>query len=130
MYGILSGLAFFLFSGTVTAVIPNSFFRRMTQVTTLDYLFLFVTSLLVGIFVALHFFHKGNRACTASAVSGGIGGFVSFSCTVCNKFLVLALGTAGVLAFVEPYRPLIGLLGIGLLGFSVALKIKDIRKPG
>jgi hypothetical protein len=130
MYGILSGLAFFLFSGMVTAVIPNSLFRRMTQVTALDYIFLTVTSILVGIFVALHFFHRGSRVCTASAVGGGIGGFVGFSCTVCNRLLVLVLGVTGVLAFVEPYRPLIGLLGIGLLGFSVVLKIKDIRKPG
>lgn len=129
LYGLLSALAFFLISGVVTKLIPNDFFLRMTPITLLDYFFLTATSTLIGVFVALHVFHKHeSKVCTASAVGGGVGGFLAFGCSVCNQILVLLLGVAGVLAFVEPYRPVFGLVGIGFLGVAISLKVREINK--
>ncbi len=129
IYGILSSLIFFFLFGIVTALIPTDFFRRMSPITILDYVFLILTSMLLGSFISLHYYHKTkNKLCTSSAVTGGIGGFLGFGCSLCNKLLIFILGVAGVLAYIEPYRPLIGFTGIGLMGLALFSKIKDIKK--
>lgn len=129
MYGLGAALLFFIAAGMTTAVIVNPVFDRMSPVTTLDWAFLILTSLLGGVFVALHTHHASTRkVCTASAMGGVFGGILGFGCATCNAIIVGILGVGGALAFVEPYRPLIGLVGIGLLSYAVAAKAVQLRK--
>ena len=125
---LLLGLAFsigiFMLFGSVTALIPNAFFKRMSQATLLDYIFLAITSLLTGAYISLSIYQKRHisRKCDIAAAGGGIGGFLGFGCAVCNKILVWLLGIGGVLTYVEPYRPFIGSVGIGLMSYAVYKK--------
>lgn len=127
-YASLYSTLFFVIFGVITVLIPNRFFARMTPVNTLDYLFLVFTSLLLGTYISLHQYQKkhGSKKCGVAATSGGVFGFLGFGCSVCNKLLILLLGVAGVLTYVEPYQPLIGSIGVSLLGYAVYSKGKSI----
>ena len=57
-------------------------------------------------------------------MSGGVFGFLCFGCSICNQLLILLLVITRVLTYIEPYRPLIGSIGIGLLGYAVYNKGK------
>jgi len=125
---LLYSIILFVTFGVLTVLIPNKFFARMTSVTTLDYVFLVLTSLLSGIYLSFHQYHKkyGSKKCDIAATSGGIFGFLGFGCAICNKVLVLLLGITGVLTYIQPYQPLIGFTGVGLLGYSVYSKGKGV----
>ncbi len=127
-YASVYSILFFVVFGVLTVLIPNKFFARMTPITMLDYVFLIFISLLLGIYVSFYHYQKkhGSKKCGAVATSGGVFGFLSFGCSLCNKLLILLLGVAGVLAYVEPYRPLIGSIGVSLLGYAVYSKGKSI----
>lgn len=129
VYGFIFGFVFLLVSGTVTALIKNKYFHRMISATTLDYVFLILTSLLLGIFIGLFYYHKTkSKACVVGAAGGGIGGFIGFGCSICNKIFVLILGVTGVLTYIEPYKPIVGSVGIFFLSYAIYGKIKEIKK--
>lgn len=129
-YILLFSSGLFLLLGGVTALLPNRFFIRMTPVIPLDYVYLTLTSLLSGTYISLHLYQKQyqNRTCTIAAYSGGAGGFLGFGCSLCNKPLLLLLGATGVLTYVEPYRPLMGGIGILLLAYAVYSKGRSVKQ--
>ena len=50
---------------------------------------------------------------------GGIAGLLSFfavGCPVCNKLVIVALGTTGTLQWFEPVQPMLAVASIVLLG--------------
>lgn len=125
-FSTLYGSLFLILFGIVTVLIPNDFYVRMTPITFLDYVLFILTSFLLGTYTSLSL-HKSvstNLACDSGAFGGGVGGFVGFGCAICNKILVLLLGITGVLTYVEPYRPIIGFVGVGLLSYAVYAKFK------
>jgi hypothetical protein len=107
---------FFVASGILTVLVPNMLFVRMTPISWFDYVIWPVSALLIGGFMALrHAVAKGAAACSTTAGTGGVAAFLGFSCPICNKVLVLLIGTGGVLTFVEPYRHVIGVVGLLIL---------------
>ncbi len=127
--GIGVAILFFLFSGIVAAVIPNPWFIRMTSLTKLDIFFLVSSSLLLGVYAGIYFFQKHrSKVCSLTSSSGGIAGFFSFACPVCNKLLVLLFGTSALLTYLEPMRPFLGFLSILLLSVGIYWQIQNIRK--
>ena len=126
--GLVWTLGFLIVFGIVTALFPTSFFIRMTPIVWLDYVFLVLTSLLLGLYISLHKYQKKFVAKSSVVVAtvGGVGGFLGFGCALCNQLLLLLLGAAGVLVYVEPYRPLIGGVGVGLMTYAVYGKGKGI----
>jgi hypothetical protein len=127
-YAALFSLVFFVLFGTITVLIPNNFFLRMTPITYLDYVFLTLTSILLGIYVSLLVYQKKHmsKACDVTAVGGWFSGFIGFGCPICNKILILLFGVAGVLNYIEPYKPLFGSVGVALMGYAVYMKGKNI----
>ncbi|MEE8483097.1 MAG: hypothetical protein V3S46_00740 [Nitrospinota bacterium] len=127
LFAALFSIFFFAVFGTVTVLIPNTFFVRMTPTSTIDYVFLALTSVFLGTYLSFHTYQKKASAgkCTAAAYGGGVFGFLSFGCSVCNKILVLALGMTGVLVYIEPYRPYLGTAGIALMAYAVYAKGKE-----
>ena len=130
LIGIGLSILMFLIFGIVTAIIPNSFFIRMTPITWLEWGSLVITSLLLGAYFGLSYYgkKKTSKRCNATATAGGIFGFLTFGCSICNKLLVLLLGVTGVLKYFEPIRPGLGVFSIGLLGTAVIYKTKQIKK--
>lgn len=130
LVGLGVSIVAFLVMGIPTALVRTPFFFRMTPTGPLDYLFLTLTSLLVGAFAALHFYgrqaaatHRGEYA----TVGGLLGGILAFGCPICNKILVALLGVSAVLTYIDPYRPLIGTLSVATMGAAVYFKAKALR---
>ena len=122
---ILSYMVF----GTVTAIISNRFFTRMTPFGLWERISLAVTSLLLGAYFGLAYYGKASgkgKVCATTATAGGIFGFLTFGCSICNKLLVFFLGVAGVFAYFEPIRPFLGIVSILFLGFAIYKKAEDI----
>ena len=121
-------LAYIVF-GTITAIISNRFFTRMTPVGKLEYFSLSITSLLLGVYIGLVYYGKStkkDKVCNASATAGGIFGFLTFGCSICNKILVFLLGVTGIFTYFEPIRRYLGIVSIGLLGTAIFYKAKSI----
>jgi len=114
--GLGVGLLFFFVSGIVTVLLPNSFFTRMTPISTLDYVFLASSSVLLGAYVGVHYYKKNTtKKCDTVATTGGVGSFLAFACPVCNKLLVFLFGATALMTYFEPYRPVLGVVSNGLL---------------
>ncbi|MBI4447939.1 hypothetical protein HY643_03085 [Candidatus Woesearchaeota archaeon] len=130
LYASTFSIIIFLVFGIITSLIPTNFFARMTPPTSLDYTFLILTSILLGTYISLYKYQKkySTKTCTVAAYSGGASGFLGFGCAVCNKILILLLGVTGVLAYVEPYKPIFGLVGVTLLSYAVYIKSKNILR--
>ncbi len=128
-YALLYSVLCFIIFGIVSVLIPNKFFARMSSISSLDYIFLILTSILLGLYLSLRQYQKKNasKTCTITAASGGTGGFLSFGCAVCNKLLILIFGLAGVLTYIEPYQPIIGFIGVGLLSYATYQQIQQVR---
>lgn len=55
---------------------------------------------------------------------GGIAAFVAIGCPVCNKIVLLALGTTGALNVFAPIQPLIGLASLVILAATVRWSLR------
>lgn len=125
--GTSSVVLLFLLFGIITDLIPNLWFIRMTEKTALDYFFLVLNSLFLGIIIALYYYKKNMpKACAVGTYSGGIGGFLAFACPICNKLLVFLFGATALMAYLDPFRPILGFLSIGVLGFSMYILLQNI----
>jgi|SRR3989344_5399549 len=123
--GLGAGILFFFLSGIVTSLLPNSFFARMTPISTLDYVFLTSSSVLLGAYVGVHYYKKNTiKKCDTVATTGGVGSFLAFACPVCNKLLVLLFGATALMTYFEPYRPILGFVSNGLLAGAVYWRLR------
>ena len=62
-----------------------------------------------------------------SAKGGYLGGFLTFfavGCPVCNKLVLLALGTSGALTWFEPVQPVLSLAAIGVLAWALRTRLR------
>jgi hypothetical protein len=123
--GIGLGASIFVLLGIVTDLIPNPWFVRMIPKTPFDYFFLIMNSVLLGSYIAIHFYKKSvTKICDTATYSGGITGFLAFGCPVCNKILVLLLGTTALITYFEPWRPILGIISIFLLTSAIYFKVR------
>ncbi len=111
--------AMFVFLGTVAALWANPFFVRMTPAGGFEVSLLLLQSALAGVYVGLPPSSCGKR----TAGAGAIIGFLGIACPVCNKLLVLLIGSALLLEYFEPVRLYVALGGALLLALAVWLKL-------
>ena len=105
--------------GTLTALWLNPYFIRMTPVTGWDYLILSLESMLIGLFFGI----PKPRCASKKAGIGGVFGFLGFGCSICNKFLLLPLGSRFLLTYFEPIRYYIGATVILIFYFVLYQKM-------
>ncbi|MGP4030776.1 hypothetical protein [Pseudarthrobacter sp. 1C304] len=108
-----------------TDLIDTPFFSREVPPTWWSFPVLGVTAILTGLLVATYVARESTRGEeTGGAGSdnkarfGAAGAIVSFfavGCPVCNKLVLLALGTSGAMQYFEPIQPLLAGLSIALL---------------
>ncbi len=114
--GAGAALLFLTITGVVTGLIPNPIYVRMVPITFLDYLFLFTTSALAGLYF-------GKESCSVLggrlAGLGGLTGFLAFGCPVCNALLLAFFSSSAIMTYFDPLRPFLGVLSTALLGFFV-----------
>ena len=117
--GAAAGAGMFVALGTVAALWTNPFFMRMTSAGGFEITLLLLQALLAGVYVGLPRSPCGKR----TAGAGAIIGFLGIACPVCNKVLVLLIGSALLLEYFEPVRLYVAVGGAALLALAVWLKL-------
>lgn len=113
--------------GVPTAVVPTPFFGREIPVQWWNYPTLALTALLAGLVLGTCM-RPGPPAAPGGRL-GSIGGMLSFfaiGCPVCNKIVLLLLGTGGALSYWAPLQPLLALASLVLLA-EAALRRLNAR---
>jgi hypothetical protein len=128
-----AGILIALVIGLPTDVIPNPVFGRPVPVTWWSYPTLVVTAVLGGLLAATY---VGARSGTSPSVDevdaptrrGGIAGLLSFfavGCPVCNKLVIVALGTTGARQWFEPLQPVLAVASIVLLAWALRSRLRS-----
>jgi len=112
--------------GIPTDVIPNPLAHRVLPVTWWSYPTLALTALLGGLLIATYVRAPEQPAATR-ATSGGILSFLAIGCPVCNKLVVLAIGTTGALSLWAPVQPVLAAASIVLLGWALVTRLTNAR---
>ena len=131
--GSIVAFLIFLAFGTVTVLIKNKFFIRMTPVHWYDYLFLALTATLSGVYAGFWYYNKNNNKsisnkCNYTAAGGVAGGLFSFGFAICNKLLIFLLGLSGVMIYFMPLQPILGVISIAILSYAVYIQSKNLFK--
>ena len=120
-----------LLVGLPTDVIPNPVFGRPVPVTWWSYPVLVITALLGGLLAATYVREPGASVDAVDderpARRGGIAGLLSFfavGCPVCNKLVVIALGTVGARQWFEPVQPLLAAVSIVLMAIALRTRLR------
>ena len=127
--------ATFLVIGVPTDIVPNPIFGREVPVREWETWVLLATSVLTGLWFGLQ---RARRVVAAdgsvagedsSAPAVGAAGLALFAvaCPVCNKIVLIALGTSGALGIWEPLQP--WLAAISLLALVGAVGYAARRRP-
>ena len=121
--------------GLPTDVIPNPVFGRPVPVTWWSYPTLAVTAVLGGLLAATYVSDRSVTPTTLDEMDtptrrGGIAGLLSFfavGCPVCNKLVIVALGTTGARQWFEPIQPALAVASIVLLAWAVRARLRSAR---
>lgn len=114
-----------------TALIPNPFFDRMIPAPWWNWPALLMSSTLTGLLIASYVRIGPTESIEQpegrSSQRGGTAGFLltffAVGCPICNKLVLLALGTAGALTWFEPVQPVLQLLAITVLAWALIRRI-------
>lgn len=69
----------------------------------------------------------GSDRAARGGWAGGVLTFFAVGCPVCNKLVLLALGSAGAMTWFEPVQPVIQLAAVGLLAWALAVRLRGER---
>lgn len=137
---VLAAVVIALAIGLPTDVIPNPVFGRPVPVTWWSYPILALTAVLGGLLFATYVRPSRVGPATADAAAetdveidpsmrtGGIGGLLSFfavGCPVCNKLVVVALGTTGARQWFEPVQPVLAVASVVLLAYALRARLRS-----
>lgn len=128
-----AGLLVSLLIGLPTDVIPNPVFGRPVAVTWWSYPTLVITAVLGGLLAATYVGARSGASASLDGVDaptrrGGIAGLLSFfavGCPVCNKLVIVALGTTGARQWFEPVQPVLAVASIVLLGWALRSRLRS-----
>lgn len=122
--------------GLPTDVIPNPVFGRQgTPVEPWAVPVLVVTAVLSGLLFATYLRPDADTVSTAADDErldrpgrfGGAGGLLAFfavGCPICNKLVVVALGTSGALTWFAPVQPYLGVIALALLAWALRVRLR------
>ena len=57
-------------------------------------------------------------------MAGTLLSFFAVGCPVCNKLVLLALGTSGAMSFFAPLQPILAVASIGLMAYAVRTRLR------
>jgi hypothetical protein len=120
----------FLVIGVPTDIVPNPVFGRQVPVRSWEPYVLVLTSILTGLWFGLQRARAETPDDEDSSVptlsAAGLALF-AVACPVCNKIVLLAIGTSGALGFWEPLQP--WLAGISLVALLASVLYAARRRP-
>lgn len=117
--------------GVPTDLIDTAMFTRDIPVTWWAWLALAVTAALAGLLAASYvrspLAPQRRDAAGRWGTVGAVLGYFAVGCPVCNKLVLLALGTSGALQFFQPVQPLLAAVSIALLAWALITRIRRER---
>lgn len=128
-----STVAYALLIAIPTDLVDTPVFGREIPPTWWSWPALVVSSVLAGLLTATYVRDPGTpvpdevEPTDRSAKGGYVGGFLTFfavGCPVCNKLVLLALGTSGALTWFEPVQPVLSLAAIGVLAWALRARLR------
>ncbi|HAN71778.1 MAG TPA: hypothetical protein DCQ36_09365 [Actinobacteria bacterium] len=130
-----TGILTMLLVALPTAVIPNPIFGRAIETTWWSYPVVVLTGILGGLLIATYVKEPAPFAQDAESgeladrplTLGAVGGLVSFfavGCPVCNKLVLIALGTSGAISWFAPLQPLMAVASIVLMGWALRARLR------
>ena len=66
--------------------------------------------------------HRGGSE--AGLTLGGLVAFLAIGCPICNKIVLVLLGTTGALQFFAPIQPLLGAASVVLLAATLGWRLR------
>ncbi|WP_340558355.1 hypothetical protein [Streptomyces sp. GSL17-111] len=126
--------------GVPTAVVPSPLFSRSVPVQWWNYPVLAATAVLAGLVLSTFLRpphgtgpggagapeeHDGPSAKTVGRL-GSVGGLLSLlavGCPVCNKLVLVLLGTSGALTYWAPLQPLVAVVSLVLLAWAALRRL-------
>lgn len=137
----IGALATALVIGLPTDVIPNPVFGRPVAVTWWSMPVLAVTAVLGGLLLGTYVRPVAAGSPSAAAAGtdagapddertarrAGFGGLLAFfavGCPVCNKLVVVALGTSGALSWFAPLQPVLAVASVVLLAVALRARLR------
>ena len=111
-------------------LIDTPIFGRPVETRWIDYVILVLTASLIGLIFAIRpaptseidLIAAGERD-ERRTLWGGFVSFLAVGCPVCNQLVVALVGTSGALSWWAPVQPLIGLLAVGLLLYTLQKRL-------
>lgn len=119
-WGLGAALLTLLIIGIPTDIIPNPLFGRDVPVRPWELPVLVATAVLTGLYFTL------QQEKIAPIMGGSSLALFAVACPVCNKLVLLVLGTSGALGVWQPLQPYVA--GVSLL-LLVAAVIWAWRNP-
>jgi hypothetical protein len=126
--------------GLLAAIIPNPIFGRIIPADASAIIVWITSAPLMGMLAATYVVGAPRRFVSTAGVApagddsgsgaftlGGLATFFAIGCPVCNKIVLLALGTSGALNLFAPIQPLIGAASLALLAATLIWRLR--RRP-
>lgn len=119
--------AYALAVGIPTDLVPNPVFGREIPPTWWSGPALVVSAVLTGLLAATYVSVRSPGPDTEArrAVAGGPLTFFAVGCPVCNKVVLVALGSAGAVTWFEPVQPFLQLTPVALLAWAVDARFRS-----
>lgn len=127
LVAVLTALVTLVLIAIPTSIIDNPFFVRMTPVRPQDYIIWILTGLMAGLIVGTYTLGMGARS-EGKVVSGGFLSFLAVGCPICNKLVLMLLGTSGALNYFAPVQLYLGIASLALLGWALHLRVQAISR--
>lgn len=128
--------------GLVSAIIPNPVFGRQIPPEPFAIAVWLVSAPLMGLVAATYLSPVRGVAQPMGAPApeeerrsllgylGGFGAFLAIGCPVCNKAVLVLLGTSGALNVWAPLQPVLGIASVGLLVATLAWRVRVRGRGG
>jgi len=127
----LGAVASLVVLGLISAIIPNPLFGRTIPPDGPAIAVWIASAPLMGVLLAISQSASSSasgapgRDLSGSGLTiGSIATFVAIGCPVCNKIVLLTLGTTGALTVFAPIQPFIGIGSLVLLAVTVTWSLR------
>lgn len=123
----LATLACVLVVGIPTDLVDTGWFGREVPPTWWSWPALVVSSVLAGLLAATWVAAPADlseRTASGRGWAGGLLTFFAVGCPVCNKLVLLALGSAGAMTWFQPVQPLLQVASVVLLGWALRTRLR------
>lgn len=111
--------------GVPADLIDTPWFVRMIPADPQDYAIWAGSAVLAGL-IAGTFALPAPEGDQGKTLSGGALSYLAVGCPICNKLVILLLGTSGALTFFAPVQLYLGLASLGLLAWSLRLRARTV----